>query len=155
MNMLKGFDRIFVIIAILSILPAGIIAFKYGKNLLRKHNPEYWSYREKIEKQVESELGKMTENEMLAEAKERNLFYMDKAKGFLSLKNVLHSERRKDLMSNAPNEWLYPSKEYLVMVSILFCLFQAITLFFIMKFIARTIKWVSDGFKGETSDSRR
>jgi hypothetical protein len=154
MSLIKGFDRIFLLIAIVSIIPAGLISYEVGREILKEKRIEYKEYVKKIQLDIENELKVLSEDEIKSKAR----YYVENREDSIEKmvfseiwekdpKSVILKHRLKELMIKAPVQYKYPSTFVLATISIFSGLTQAGILYFVLKNTTRLIKWVVDGFK--------
>lgn len=157
MSLIKGFDRIFLIISILSIIPVFLLLPDIIRETLKKEASEYKNYEINIKKQINNELDRLSDDDVLKWYNDYSLkslkdqrfnrdisdypHYTDKPREFYS------RIKYKELISKAPTQFKYPTVIEVLGISFILAIVEAIFLFFILKGTTRLIKWVVDGFK--------
>jgi len=145
-DLIKGFDRIAMVIAIIAIIPSFIIGMDITKDKFRILLPEYKAWEIKFENRKKwlIENSKLEHNDFKSE---RNDWLANYIEGF----NVGDKQYQTIKAMEPRNKYKYPSNFEGIMVSIVFALLSFAIMLFGIRGLTRAIKllylWILEGFE--------
>jgi len=143
-DLIKGFDRIAMVIAIIAIIPTFLIGMDITKDKFRTLLPEYKAWEIKLEnrKKWVIENPKLEHNDFKSERNNWLTQFDSQVAGF----NIGDKQYQTIKEMEPRNKYKYPSNFECIIGSIVFALISFAIMLFGIRGITRTIRWFCHGF---------
>jgi len=148
-DLIKGFDRIAMVIAIIAIIPSFLIGMYITKDKFRTLLPEYKAWEKKLKNREKwlIENSKLEHNNFKSEINDWLTEYESQVAGF-----NLGDKQYQTIKAMEPrNKYKYPSNLECIIGSIVFAIISFAIMLFGIRGITRTIRWfylwIFEGFK--------
>lgn len=160
MNLVKGFDRMALVIALIALIPDFFLGVEFCDEFLKTKSHEYKVWEKKYiqrKMELENEIKALSESELLSRVNElkqrphKNWLFNISVSGYeRNAQDYYVDWHLYNLDLEKPSKryrYIYPSRLQTILGSIIFSLFTSFILLLFLRGLIRGVRWMVKGFK--------